>query len=218
MVSRIALPEPDDLKRRLLTLAALDIILCPEDWLRYHTFVPKWTPNVSLATIDNGAGDRLFVLFAPQGVILKGFDHESQLSPHAQDEYAVWPGIYDGAPEALLAFLEDEALEKEDVTFCIWRETGDSQWRTGKVRIPKGADDGSDFLLGTICETPEDYADWAEGYFDMPIPVEPVKALYAAPAISVEAIRFLNPERTVEEVVPELEALGITVTDRSGLS
>ncbi|KEQ25963.1 hypothetical protein [Paenibacillus tyrfis] len=218
MASRTVLPTPDELKRRLLTLAALDMILCPEEWLRYHTFIPNWAPNVSLAKIDNGAGDHLFVLFAPEGVILKGFDHESELSPHARDEYAVWPGIYDGAPEALLAFLEDEALEKEDVTFCIWRETGDSQWRTGKVRMPKGADDGSDFLLGAICETPEDYADWAEGYFDMPIPIEPVKALYEAPAISVEAIRSLNPERNVEEALPELEALGITVTDRGRLS
>ncbi|MDO3678268.1 hypothetical protein [Paenibacillus ehimensis] len=217
MASRTVLPAPDDLKRRLLTLAALDVILCPEEWLRYHTFIPNWAPNVSLAKIDNGAGDHLYVLFAPEGVLIKGFDHESELSPHAGDEYAVWPGIYDGAPEALLAFLEDEALEKEDVTFCIWRETGDSRWRSGEVRIPEGADDGSDFLLGTICETPEDYADWAEGYFDRPVPAEPVKALYAAPAIRVEAIRSLNPERNVEEALRELDALGITVTDRERL-
>lgn len=65
---------------------------------------------------------------------MKGFDHESELSPYARPEYDVHPGIYDQTPTLLLALLEDEALEKEDVTFCIWRETTDTKWRMGDVQ------------------------------------------------------------------------------------
>ncbi|WP_123042562.1 hypothetical protein [Cohnella candidum] len=39
---------------------------------------------------------------------MKGFDHESPLSPYAQDEHRVWPGIYDNVPSELLSLLEHE--------------------------------------------------------------------------------------------------------------
>jgi len=202
-----SIAEPDVLKKRLMALAALDLILCPEEWLRYHSFIAEWAPQVSLAKIDNGAGDHLFVLFASEGVIMKGFDHESALSPHAGDEYEVWTGIYDETPEALLAWLDDEAIEKDEVTFCLWRETGDSVWRKGNVDIPDGEEDGSGFLLGTIFETPEDYADWAEGYFEMPVPLETVQQIYAGAPITADMIRSLNTERDVAEALRELEEL-----------
>ncbi|GIP31687.1 hypothetical protein [Paenibacillus sp. J2TS4] len=205
-----SLAAPDVLKKRLLALAALDLILCPEQWLRYHSFDPQWAHNVSLAIIDNGSGDHLFILFTPEGTIMKGFDHESTLSPHANDEYKVWPGIYDDVPAPLLSWLDDEAIEQEEVTFCIWRETGDSVWRKGEVEVPDGEDDGTEFLLGTIFVTPENYVEWAEDYFDMPVPVETVEQIYSGTPITEAMIRSLNPERDVEEALRELETLFTT--------
>ena len=198
------LAEPDVLKQRLMILAALDLILCEEDWLRYHRFDSHWSPNVSLATIDNGAGDDLFILFAPEGVIMKGFDHESGLSPHAQKDQEVFPGIYDQVPKSLLALLDDEAFEKEYVTFCIWRESGDANWRMGDVKIPEGEEDGSVFLLGTIFDTAEIYVDWAQYYYDMLISIEVVQQIYNGSEITEEIIRSLNPERNVQEALQEL--------------
>lgn len=201
------LAEPDVLKRRLLTLAALDVILCEEDWLRYHRFDPQWAQDVSLATIDNGAGDDLFILFAPEGVIMKGFDHESALSPHALGDDDVFSGIYDQTPLQLLALLEDEAFEQEYVTFCIWRESSDTDWQMGDVKIPEGEEDGSDFLLGTIFETAEIYADWAQTYYDMQIPVEIVRQIYDGSAITEAIIQSLNPYRNVQDALRELDLL-----------
>jgi hypothetical protein len=198
------LAEPDVLKQRLMILAALDLILCEEEWLRYHRYDLQWAPNVSLATIDNGAGDDLFILFAPEGVIIKGFDHESGLSPHAQEDYEVFPGIYDETPKSLLALLEDEAFEKEDVTFCIWRKSSDTNWRMGDVNIPEGEDDGSDFLLGTIFESAELYVDWAKYYYDMPISIEVVKQIYDGSSITKAIVQTLNPGRNVQDAMREL--------------
>lgn len=209
------LPAPNSLKRCMLILASLDVILCSEDWLRYHSFIPKWSPNVSLAKIDNGAGDHLFALFAPEGVILKGFDHESALSPHARDEYETWPGIYDQAPANLLSLLEDEAIEKDDATFCIWREAHDTHWKKGDVIIPEGEDDGSGFLLGAIFETPEAYVDWAQAYFEMSVPLDIVKQIYAGTAITEKMILSINPEREINDALQELETLGMTIGFRS---
>ncbi|WP_342511656.1 hypothetical protein MKY34_14175 [Sporosarcina sp. FSL K6-1522] len=198
------LAEPDALKKNLMHLATLDVILCEEDWLRTYQFDSQWGENISLATIDNGAGDNLVVLFAPEGVILKGFDHESALSPHAREEYEVFPGIYDTTPASLLAYLEDEALERDDVTFCIWHETCDMEWRMGDVQIPIGAEDGSAFLLRTILTTPEVYVEWAENYYDKVLPVDVVQQVYEGVTITEEIIQSLNPRRNVQDALREL--------------
>lgn len=211
MIDLKSLAAPEVLRKRLLVAAALDLILCPEEWLRYHHYIPQWAPGVTLAKIDNGAGDHLFALFTEDGTIIKGFDHESALSPHAGDEYEVWPGIYEEVPASLLSLLEAEELEKEEVTFCIWRENQDTVWRTGEVDIPPGEDDGSGFLLGTIFETAEDYADWAEAYFDMPIPIDIVTRFYEDSPITEEMVRLLNPERDTEEALSELKELGMRI-------
>ncbi|MEK3723638.1 hypothetical protein [Paenibacillus sp. FSL H8-0034] len=207
---REGLGEPSVLKKRLLALAALDIIVCDEEWLRYHSFDTNWTQELSLAKIDNGSGDHLFVVFGSQGVILKGFDHESALSPHAGDVYEVWPGIYDQVPDALMAYLQDPALEHDVVTFCIWRASNEGHWQQGEVELPHGADDGSRWLLGTINKSPEDYVEWAEGYYDLSLDMETVKQIFAGAPITAEMIQLLYPDRDVEQALMELNALGDT--------
>ncbi|MBE1444355.1 hypothetical protein [Paenibacillus sp. OAS669] len=202
------LPEPASLKKLMAVQAALNTILCETEWLRYHSFVQEWDEGVSMAKIRNGAGDHLIMLFSSDGCILKGFDHESQLSPYAQDEHKVWPGIYDNVPNELLSLLEHEGIEKEDVTFCIWRKNSDPTWQKGKVKLPNGADDGSSFLLGTIYQTPEDFVQFAEDYFELELPIEVVEQVYEGVPVTVEMIQRLNPDCAAEEVYRELESLG----------
>lgn len=33
------LPAPENLKKLMKILASLNIVLCPEDWLRYHSLI-----------------------------------------------------------------------------------------------------------------------------------------------------------------------------------
>ena len=98
--------------------------------------------------------------------IIKGFDHESELSPHAQEDFEVWKGIYENVPKVLLDLLNDEAIEKDDVTFCIWQEKDQNQWQKCNVEIPEGCDDGSDYMLSRIYSL-EDYLEWARDYWDL---------------------------------------------------
>lgn len=204
MNALIQLPEPERLKEIMIVQSILSTILCEEDWLRYHSFDPEWAEEVSMAKIDNGSGDHLFILFSNEGTIIKGFDHESPLSPHAQDEYAVLPGIYDHVPSSLLSLLDDEALEREDVTFCIWRENNDVSWNKGKVNVVKDADDGSGFLLGTIYETAEDFVGFAEHYYELSLPLEIVKKVYAGEPVTISMIHLLNPSCDAEKVYQKL--------------
>lgn len=187
------LPDPSELEHALRAAAILDTILCAEDWLRYTRFHPDWSPDTRMAMVDNGAGDTLVALFAPQGAIIKGFDHESALSPYAGDTYEVWPGIYEQTPPKLLALLDDEALERDDATFCLWREPGDGQWNKGDVTIPPGESDGSGFLLGAIHLSAEAYADWASSYYECQVDLEAVRYVYEGGELTGEWIARLNP-------------------------
>lgn len=199
-----AVPQPKELYEILLILAKLEIILQEEEWLRYYSFEKAWSDQTALAVIDNGAGDDVQIIFAPEGVIVKGFDHESGLSPHAQEEYAVYPGIYNTVPEQLLTYLHSPQIEFEDVTFCIWRTIEDESWQKGMVDIPVDEDDGFEFLMGTIHTTATSYCEWAEGYYEMPIPSDVISTIYNGAVITADTIKQLNPERHVEDVLKEL--------------
>ncbi|CAI8721157.1 SUFU domain-containing protein [Brevibacillus sp. IT-7CA2] len=204
--------QPEVLKQRMLVLSALDIVLCQEEWLRRYQFDPQWDENTAFASINNGSGDDLYILFSTEGVIVKGFDHESEMSPHAREEYEVWPGIYEQVPPALLHRLDDEALTKEDVTFCLWRESTDHEWKTGYVQNPQGLDDGSDFLLGMIYDSPDDYVEWAEDYYEVKVPLDVVGFTFTNTFITKEMIMVLNPEVDLEVAMKELQEIGFTVT------
>jgi len=204
----VALPGPRILKKLMKIQAALNIVLCREEWLRYHSYDPDWNNNIAMAKIDNGSGDHIVILFTPMGTIIKGFDHESEVSPHARDEFEIWPGIYEAVPNTLLVLLEDEAIERENVTFCIWQEASDLNWQKGEIEFSEGEDDGSDFLLGTILQTPADFVEFAESYFEIELSLAILTKIYDGHPITTEMIQALNPDSDTEKVLRELESLG----------
>jgi hypothetical protein len=146
--------------------AGLDAQLIDDENLRSYRFYHNWKDGVSLATYENGSGDDLAILFKNGCALIKGFDHESEVSPYAQEEYEIWPGIYEGAPEELLAELDDESLEKDHVTFCYWLVSNDTNWRQGPVSFSGGEDDGANWLLSAIKFNSYQFFEWANDYFE----------------------------------------------------
>lgn len=198
--------EPEQLRRNLIAMSTLDVILCSEDWLRRYQYNPQWEQDAELFSISNGAGDELYLVFAPEGIIIKGFDHESEMSPYAREDGEAWPGIYEQVPPALLARLNDDSLCKEDVTFCLWRECGDTVWNCGDVDS-SGLNDGSSFLLGMIYEAAADYVDWAQDYYELELPEDAVEEIYNGAVVSEDLIRSINPERDVQATLKENQVL-----------
>lgn len=158
--------SPSQLQRALQCAARCDARLTSEDWLRAFWHEPDWQDGMAMAKYDNGAGDHVFGFFGADGkTVLKGFDHESEVSPHAREEYGIWPGIYDGLPPDLLRLLQDEAVEHEHVTFCCWSVDGIS-WKSGNAVIPEHIDDGSAWLLGMVQMNAQEFIAWAKSYYE----------------------------------------------------
>lgn len=157
---------PAQLRAAMQCAAGCDATVTSEDWLRAFWYEQNWSDGISMAKYDNGSGDHVIAFFTSDGkAVIKGFDHESDVSPHAREEYAIWPGIYEGIPPELLSLIQDEAVEYEHVTFCCWSVDGRS-WQTGNASIPDDMDDGSTWLLGMVQMDAEAFIDWAKSYYE----------------------------------------------------
>ncbi|WP_458464111.1 hypothetical protein [Paenibacillus sp.] len=219
--NEITMMNADALRKQMRIHAALDIIFSEEEWLRVHHYEAELQPAVAWGSINNGAGDHLHVLFTNSGTLIKGFDHESPLSPHAREDGEIYPGMYDGVPEALMAVLRDqeETLDLEDVTFCLWQEANNLQWKVGSwIQLAMAEEDeadargGADFLLGYMKKSSEDYVDWAKGYYDLQeLPLKAVAEIYEGKPVTASLIKQLCPERDVAAALDELQDRGYAV-------
>ncbi len=196
-------PSPGILRKSLKLCALLDIVMCDEDWIRCYHYHPDWSTDEVMAKFDDDSGDHMYVLFKGTEAIIKGFDHESPLSQFAQDGSSICPQIYDKVPNNLMELVDDEAIEKEVVTFCIW--CTENQWKTGNVGDSKKEDDGSAYLLDKIHFKPEDYVQWAEDYYECDFDLEIISALYDGAQFTTEIISNLNPDGHPVKALSEIE-------------
>lgn len=208
-----ALPSIESLENLCISLAMLDAIMSPEWEYRYFSFNAKWGDGERLGSMRNGSGDEYYVYFSDEGAIIKGFDHESEMSPYANDKLTVWPGVLDGVPYGFHEFLKDPSMPPEYTTFCIWRLYSDSSWQTGQVDYPKsdsGAD-GSEWLLFALDENPETYAEFAAEYYETSIDLDAVRKIYARALLTDEIVTNLNSELKVADLSADLEEIGYPV-------
>jgi hypothetical protein len=123
-----SMPTPSELRDRLRSLAMLDAI-CGTRHLTY-SYTSSFSDGVALARYENGAGDEYFVFFDGADVFVRVFDHESELSPYAND--GLWPGLIEGLPARLEKYVQMDRLGDEDyprITLALWHEG--NEWRHG---------------------------------------------------------------------------------------
>src|SRR5215216_4423547 len=89
------LPDIATLRNLCRSLAVLEAILSPDWESRYHSFDAAWSPEEEMASMRNGSGDEYSIVFSPAGAYVRGFDHESSMSPYAHEDHELWPGVLD---------------------------------------------------------------------------------------------------------------------------
>jgi hypothetical protein len=204
------LPDVNALQRRAQSLAVLDAILSPDWQYRYYSFNSKWDTNEMMASRKNGSGDELYILFTTVGAIIKGFDHESFMSPWARDDQSLWPRLFDEVPAVFEQFLKEPAFDMPDTTFCIWRQHADVSWNIGKIEYPDDDEesDGSEEQLSLFSGDPKLYTQFAQDYFEKDLPLEMVTGIYNHEPITEDVVKKLNPETSLEALKSELLEIG----------
>ncbi|MFE7576127.1 hypothetical protein ACFU5Z_15485 [Streptomyces sp. NPDC057521] len=197
------LPAPEELRVHLKALATLDATIGDDPLFVCYTFDTAWDPGEEVALMNNGSGDDFSVHFTPAGVLIRGFDHESAMSPYVNEE--VWPGLIDEVPASLSPILHNPAFCDEDidvprVTACLWQETGDTLWHTGTSIDfpPDNADpDGSGFLFDLLTDrSPETVQAYFADYYERPVPLEAIRHVLAGLPLTPAVTRALNPGGT----------------------
>ncbi|MEU3650444.1 hypothetical protein AB0E59_44285 [Lentzea sp. NPDC034063] len=193
--------------------AALDVVLSPDSDDRHHLYDTAWAPGEELASMRDGAGNEYAVVFTAAGAYVRGFDHESPMSPYATDDEKAWPGVLDSVPEVFRACVEEPAFSDElgmpFVTVCLWREHSGTAWRHGDIDFPGDGDDGADWLFALLTDgTPEAFQDWAQSYYEMPVDLGAVRHFYAGLPLTEDVVTALNPATTLAAVTDQVAATG----------
>ncbi|MEV7523187.1 hypothetical protein [Streptomyces sp. NPDC091371] len=204
------LPEVPVLRDRCRALAALDRLVGAK--YRYFDYDPAWGPGIEAALMNNGSGDEYTVLFTPDGVFGRGFDHESWVSPYTTEDMELWPGLVDTLPEVFRPHLDDPAFCDDGVrvaTVVFWRETADTAWRAGPVELPEDGDDGTGHLFHVLAAgTPEAYADWAGGYYGRELDLDAVRHVFALRPLTEAVVKGVNPEADPAAVAAAMAGTG----------
>ncbi|WP_166629604.1 hypothetical protein [Streptomyces sp. GC420] len=209
-----ALQDIPALRDLCRSIATAEAVLNPGDY-RYYSFDAHWSETDSAFSMRNGSGDEFDVIFSPPGAYIRGFDHESPMSPYADD--AVWPGVLDSVPDVFRAQVEEPAFMDHGmpcVTFCLWRETGDTRWHTGRIDFPSGYSDpdGSRWMSDLLVDpTPEAFQSFAEDYYECPVDLDAVRHVYAGRPLTPEIVARLNPAASFTAVSKEAEQTGYPI-------
>ncbi|MEO1443768.1 MAG: hypothetical protein AAFV33_25430, partial [Chloroflexota bacterium] len=162
--------------------------------------------HIELFQMQNGSGDDMHIIFSNTGTVIKGFDHESSISPHAQTPPEVYPGILDSMPPDLAAHRAEPAFKFEDTTFCVWRLTTDSTWQVGEITTTPVVD-GSDGLMWILDGDPKTYARWAEDYYEQKIDLAIVQWIYGRQPVTNAMVKALNPANSHGQLADELAGI-----------
>ncbi|WP_103352266.1 hypothetical protein [Amycolatopsis sp. CA-128772] len=192
------LPAIPELRLLCRALATLDAVLDPGSEDRRHLYDHAWAPGEELASMRDGAGNEYSIVFTAAGAFVRGFDHESPMSPYATDDEEPWPGVLDAVPDVFRACAGEPAFRDEfgtpHVTVCLWREHRDTGWQHGEIAFPDNGDDGADWLFALLTDgTPEAFRDWAQDYYERPIDLDAVRHVYAGQPVTAGVVAALGP-------------------------
>lgn len=198
------IPEPERLLVLMRSLALLDALIEPRWEFRYHSFDPAGR----IGSMRNGEGD-WFAAWLPSGEagVIRGFDHESPMSPFRRANERPWPGVFEGLPDALGWARSCPGFVAEEITFCLWFEEG--AWRRGPIAFPAGDDpDGSAHLLALLDDEAESYVAFARRYYERELAPEAVAAVYDASPLDHALLAALAPDISTREAAKAAREVG----------
>jgi len=155
-----------------------------------------------MASMRDGSGDDWFLLFSPAGAALKGFAHELVI----EDKFA--EQIQAEVPKSFSSFLQEPAFSMQYATFCYWCLANENIWKS----VPSSdTDDGSTELLELLVAGPSAYKEWAEYYYEIPVPIEVVTAIYEHAPLTESTILALNPDAELSYTFSQAEEIGYPI-------
>jgi hypothetical protein len=194
------MPDIESLRQHMQKLAALTAVFSVDLGEGQFVFNPRWRKNQQVAININGCGDELYLHFTPSGCFIKGFAHESEMTPYKKSDHSIWPGVLDSVPAEFDSSIREPAFDPRATTFAIWRLASDSAWSTGVVDFPPGEyKDGSADLLLPITFTHTDFTEWLAENYETEVDKDIVRSVFDGQPFSDKQMLALNPSSPIHE-------------------
>lgn len=206
------IPRPDELLRRCRALALLEAGLWPDRMLRWHSFSSHATGGT--CRVSDGSGNEGLYWFDGEDAVIRGFDHESPISPWAQEPVSIYPGVHDHAPSFVERAPSIVIADVESVTFCIW--WSDGRWQRGPVDLPPSthADpDGSAYLLEPI-STARAAASFLSECYEIDVAADVIASVFAGEPLDERLVDAVALNASAEDVIAEAEEIGYPLATR----
>jgi hypothetical protein len=212
------MPEPEVLKRRCVALAVLDLVNDPDGELPYFAFKPAWRTDAQLASMNNYTGDEYSIVFSARGTFIRGFDHESGLSPWAFHPPQVPPGLIQGVPDAFRIDLNETAWTLDGIpmlSVVLWRQPDDQRWSFGEPSDPEllGTQGGAEWLFDELDGEPATYARFASEYWERDLNEVDIARVFAHEPLTAALVARLNPGADANTVIAKATAIGYPLGD-----
>jgi hypothetical protein len=220
------LPDIATVRSLSQSFALLDAILSPDGYGTY-AFDSRWGDDEELASMNNGSGDEYSIVFTASGAFVRGFDHESPMSPYGNEDYATWPGLVESVPQEFAAQPAEPAFCHDGgagpflaATVCLWRLHEDAVWRTGDIDFPRTDrtedPDGSAWMFDLLAEgTPDAYCAYAADYFEVALDHGDVRQIFEHRPLTVDLVRRINADIDLATLTGTLETIGYPTGGRA---
>ncbi|WP_380161891.1 hypothetical protein [Kineococcus sp. R86509] len=220
------LPNPQELRQHCQGLAMLDAIQAEDPTDRYYSFDASWSPTEQLASMDDGSGNSWSITFTPDGAWLRGFDHESPMSPYGEPFDLDWLAA---VPQPLRGAAAEVAFTDGDLPLltlaCWWLHLapdaergphpgGEQRWHPVQLRgsVPADLNDGSGWLLAEFDAdpgtSPEAYRSFAADYYETELERDDIAHVLALQPLREDLVQRLNPQRTLAQLGEDIVSIG----------
>jgi hypothetical protein len=203
------LPDIEALRQHLQQMAALEAVFAIEYGTCVYEFHPKWEHSEQMGAIKSGSGDELFAHFTPLGCFIKGFAHESVMTPFKTKPPTLWPGLLSSVPSEFKSSLDEPAFDIPATTFVVWRLANDAEWHTDKLELPShDYGDGSQDLLENLVMSPSQFAEWLEENFECDVDASVVARVFESYHLTDAQLRALNPSAAIADLRRAVQETG----------
>ncbi len=208
------MPGIEELRNHMQRLAAVTAIFSVELGEPQFVFKPRWREHQQVAMNINGCGDELYVHFLQSGCLIKGFAHESEMTPYKRPDRSIWPDVLDNVPHEFKCSLKEPAFSPETTTFAVWRLVTDAKWFTGHVSFQVGEfDDGSMALLEPLTFSAAEFTDWLSDNYETAVDLDIVESVFAGQPLSEAQMSKLNSVSPMHLIRNAVCATGYPIQD-----
>ncbi len=97
----------------------------------------------------------------------------------------------------------------ESTSFCICHRATDSSWQVGNInKKGKFHTDGSEKLLSIFEDTPANYKNWAEEYYEMELPETEILTVFEHQPLTDKLVQAINPDNSLEDLEEDITEIG----------